>query len=208
MRDKISSDIHLGPYSTDAEKSSFSVTLEATENWLYEDGFDAVKSVYFDKLSALKKIGTPIERRSVEAASRPNAVSTLQRKVEMYKAWLNESQTDAKYSHITDDERQKCHSKCDEVSSWMYEMLDKQGSLSNSVDPAVTCAEISSKSQELTDVCSPIKNKPAPKPKKEEKPAEVEKKQEAKPSEGPQPMETEPAQENTPGDVSDHMQVD
>jgi len=208
MRDKISSDIHLGPYSTDAEKSSFSVTLEATENWLYEDGFDAVKSVYFDKLSALKKIGTPIERRSVEAASRPNAVSTLQRKVEMYKAWLNESQTDSKYSHITDDERQKCHSKCDEVSSWMYEMLDKQGSLSNSVDPAVTCAEISSKSQELTDVCSPIKNKPAPKPMKEEKPPEVEKKQEAKPSEGPQPMETEPAQENTPGDVSDHMQVD
>lgn len=212
MRDKITSDSHLGPYSTDVEKSVFSTALEATENWLYEEGFDATKSVYFDKLSEVKKIGTPIERRGVEASARPNAISTLQRKVEMYKAWLNDSQSDEMYSHISDEERKKCHSKCDEVFSWMYDMLDKQGSLAANVDPAVTCAEINTKSKELTDICSPIKNKPAPMPKKVDvKPAEVGHKEGAKQdeaTEGSHPMDAEPTDETTSQNPTEDMQID
>merc|ERR1712137_807973 len=128
-RDKITSESHLAPFASDEEKGTFSAALESTENWLYEDGFDATKSVYSDKLSELQKIGTPIERRQVEAGARPASVAGLQRNVEFYNNWLNSSQGEEKYAHITDEERQKCRSKCDEVSSWMYDMLDKQGSL-------------------------------------------------------------------------------
>jgi len=192
MRDKIVSESGLAPYATEDEKSSFPTALENTENWLYEDGFDATKSVYAEKLGALQKIGAPIENRHTETTTRPGAVATLQRKVEMYTQFLNDSQVLTEYAHITDEERQKGHAKCDEISSWMYEMLDKQGSVAINVDPVVTVAEIHVKSQELTDVCSPIRNKPAPKPKKEEK--KPEEKAPEKPAEG----EEKPAEAQAP----------
>lgn len=36
------------------DKSSFLLTLEDTENWLYEDGEDQQKQVYVDRLASLK----------------------------------------------------------------------------------------------------------------------------------------------------------
>ena len=211
MRDKIISDSGLAPYASEQEKSTFSSALEDTENWLYEDGFDATKSVYADKLAELTKIGGPIERREYETNARPGAVSLLQRTVETFTQWLNESAGQTEYAHITDEERQKCHSKCDEVSSWMYDILDKQGSLAVSVDPVVSVAEINAKVKELTDVCNPVRNKPAPKPAKVEK---KEEKKEEKPAETPQseatgePMEAETTE--TPAEVekSEPMETD
>ena len=38
------------------ERDSFSIKLEDTENWLYEDGEDQQKQVYIDKLAELKVI--------------------------------------------------------------------------------------------------------------------------------------------------------
>lgn len=36
------------------DKGSFLLTLEDTENWLYEDGEDQQKQVYVDRLASLK----------------------------------------------------------------------------------------------------------------------------------------------------------
>lgn len=38
------------------DRDAFSLKLEDTENWLYEDGEDQPKQVYIDKLSELKVI--------------------------------------------------------------------------------------------------------------------------------------------------------
>jgi len=84
MRDKIISESQLAPYCTEAEKTAFSSLLESFENWLYEDGFDATKSVYIKKIEELKKHGTPIENRQYEARTRPNAMTMLQKTIEKY----------------------------------------------------------------------------------------------------------------------------
>jgi len=190
MRDKIISESHLKPFCGENEANRFSDLLEKTENWLYEEGFDATKSVYVEKLAQLKKIGDPIAFRKSEAALRPNAFSTLQTAVENYSNWLNTSVGDEKYSHITDEDRQKCHQKCDEVSSWMYDMMDKTGSMAPTADPIVTASSILSKVKELNRVVSPIMNKPKPKPKPKEEPKAEAKKEEKKAEEG-EPMETD-----------------
>lgn len=169
MRDKVTMESQLAKYGTEEEKSAFLAKQEAMENWLYEDGFDATKSVYAEKLSELKKFGGPIENRQVEAQARPNAVRSLQDNLEKFKSWVLESQTNEIYAHITDEERQQCLNKCDEVSSWMYDMLDKQGGLPLHADPVLTVMEINNKNREVTNVCSPIRHKPAPK-KEEPKP--------------------------------------
>jgi heat shock protein 4 len=177
MRDKISSDSQLANFGTQAEKDAFDKKQSEIDNWLYEDGFDATKSVYAAKLAELKKIGGPIEARASEAEGRPAAAAAIQGTVEKYKNWLSSAQGNEKYAHITDEDLDKCHKACDSTSSWVYDMLDKQGSLGQDVDPAFTIADLSVKSQELTNVVGPIMHKPAPKPKKEaapkeEKPAE------------------------------------
>lgn len=163
MRDKITSSSHLADFATDEEKEAFTTKQESIENWLYEDGFDATKSVYADKLAELKAIGGPIEARYSEGQGRSSALSSLQANLEKYKTWLNESQSNEKYAHITDEERNVCFGKCDEISSWMYDLMDKQGSLPASADPVLRVVDINAKNQELVNVCSPIQYKPVPK---------------------------------------------
>eukprot|EP00579_Thalassiosira_antarctica_P008591 CAMPEP_0201882468 /NCGR_PEP_ID=MMETSP0902-20130614/13955_1 /ASSEMBLY_ACC=CAM_ASM_000551 /TAXON_ID=420261 /ORGANISM="Thalassiosira antarctica, Strain CCMP982" /LENGTH=840 /DNA_ID=CAMNT_0048410995 /DNA_START=37 /DNA_END=2559 /DNA_ORIENTATION=- len=165
MRDKIISESQLASFCTEAEKTAFSTMLENFENWLYEDGFDAAKSVYVKKLAELKKHGTPIENRQYEARTRPNAMSMLQKTIEKYTSWLNTSAGDENYAHVTDVERASCSDKLDKASAWMYDMLDKQGGLAANVDPAVTVEKIYGMNKEVNDVASPIVNKPKPKPK-------------------------------------------
>ena len=198
MRDKIISESQLASYCTEAEKTTFSTKLESYENWLYEDGFDANKSAFVKKLEELKVLGNPIENREYEARTRPNAMTMLQKTIEKYTSWLNSSQGDENYAHITDEERTKCSDKLDKTSAWMYDMLDKQGGLTANVDPVVTCEQIYGNNKELNDVVSPIMHKPKPKPKpkveekKVETPAKEEEKagDEAKKEESAEPMDT------------------
>jgi molecular chaperone DnaK (HSP70) len=173
MRDKIISDSHLAPFASEEEKKKFSTLLETTENWLYEDGYDATKSVYADKLQALKQCGTLIEIRQQESLTRPNAMTVLQRTIEKYQSWSNSAGGDEQYSHITEEELMKCREACDSAASWMYDVMDKQGSRSSYQDPVVTTVEINTKTNELTKAISPIMHKPKPKPKPEEKKEEM-----------------------------------
>lgn len=200
MRDKIVSESQLASFCTEDEKSAFSNMLENFENWLYEDGFDATKSVYVNKLAELKKSGDPIESRSYEAKARPNAMAMLQKTLEKYTSWLNTSAGDENYAHITEEERSKCQKMCDDSTAWMYDSLDKQGGLAANVDPAVTVAQIYAKNKEVTDTVSPIMHKPKPKPKVEEKkqePADEQKKEEETKKEeaAAEPMDTSESME-------------
>jgi len=212
MRDKITMESSLGAYASQAEKDAFMKKNEETENWLYEDGFDAEKDILSKKLLELKSLGGPVEKRSAEAAARPLAVASLQKNVEKYKKWLANAQANDDFSHITEEEFSTCHKKCDEVSNWLYEMLDKQGSLAQNVDPAFYASEVNEKNKGMSNVCSPIVHKPKPKP-KVESPKE-EGKTEASPTEGATegtdskkesvPMETEAEAEKK----VDKMEVD
>jgi len=194
MRDQIVSESRLQPFCTDEEREVFSKALEDTENWLYEDGFDAAKSVYAEKLAEVKKMGDPIVFRYGESTTRNTAVSALQRNIEKYKNWVQSAQGDEKYEHITEEEISICYSKCDDISSWLYDMLDKQGGLPANVNPAFTCQDVQNKNKELTAVINPIMSKPKPKPKKEEKKEDEAKKEEGTEEKAsgdePQPMDT------------------
>merc|ERR1712176_1674899 len=208
MRDKITMESSLGAYASQAEKDEFIKKNEETESWLYEDGFDAKKDVLSKKLIELKSLGGPIEKRSAEAAARPLAVASLQKNVEKYKKWLANAQANDDFSHITEEEFSTCHKKCDEVSNWLYEMLDKQGSLAQNVDPAFYASEVNEKNKGMSNVCSPIVHKPKPKPPKAEPPKEEAKPAtdpaaEAKASNEPTPMETDETV-----DKEDKMEVD
>ena len=191
MRDKIISDSGLGPYGTEKEKTAFSKKNEEMENWLYDDeGFNATKKVYAEKLAQLKKLGGPIEYRQSEAAGRPTAQSNLQAALELYRNWVNNE--GSSLAHITDEERQKVSKMCDETSAWMYEQMDKQGDLPLDVDPVLTTEKLNVKLTELKRECGPIMRKPVPKA-----PAPTTKKQESANKDAPEE-----------GNKEDPMEVD
>lgn len=160
MRDKIASESILGMYATAEEKDAFVTKNEATENWLYEEGFDATKSVYAEKLSELKALGGPIEQRAAEAQGRAAAVSSLQATIDQYRSWVNESQSNEAYAHITDEDRESVRNTVDGISGWMYEMLDQQGGLSPNQDAVLKIVDLTAKTQELNSKCGPIMRKP------------------------------------------------
>jgi len=53
-----------GPRVTQ-DRDAFSLRLEDTENWLYEDGEDQLKQVYIDRLTELKVANTTANTKHI-----------------------------------------------------------------------------------------------------------------------------------------------
>merc|ERR1712238_556489 len=74
---------------------------------------------------------------------------------------------------------------------WIYDLLDKQGSLGLDVDPVFSAADVNAKNKEVSSVCSPIVHKPKPKPKEEPKADTEPAKTDTESTKNPNDMETD-----------------
>merc|ERR1712087_794459 len=158
----------LGPYMQDDARQSFIKELNAMEDWLYDDGYDAEKIAFEERLKNLKLTGDPVARRSTEAKRRPECIKLLNRTIAEGKA-LAETK-DKKYEHISKEEREKAIKICKDAENWLTGQLKKQDPLSLADDPVVLCETIEQKAKESREKYTKIMNKPKPKPKKEKKP--------------------------------------
>lgn len=88
-------------YVQESEKSTLLSGLSEAEDWLYsEEGEDATKSAYVQKLDSLKAHGDPIVLRWKESEDRPRAAAGLRESLNLY---LSQAQSgDAKYEHISE----------------------------------------------------------------------------------------------------------
>ena len=81
-------------------------------------------------LTELRRIDDPLEARRYEAKTQPSAMKSLQGSIESYNNWFNTTATtDEQFSHLTEEELKKCHGACDAAAAWVYEVMDKEGSL-------------------------------------------------------------------------------
>uniref|UniRef100_A0A8C1J189 Heat shock protein 4a n=1 Tax=Cyprinus carpio TaxID=7962 RepID=A0A8C1J189_CYPCA len=171
MRDKLHG--VLESFVSEADRDSFSLKLEDTENWLYEEGEDQQKQVYIDKLVELKKLGEPIQNRYTEAEERPKAFDELGRQIQQYRK-VFEAYKDELYDHLDELEMMKVEKQVNETMTWMNNKMNLQSKQSLSQDPVVKAQEIQAKTKELYSACNHIVTKPKPKvePPKEEMAAE------------------------------------
>uniref|UniRef100_A0A8C2GAX5 Heat shock protein 4a n=1 Tax=Cyprinus carpio TaxID=7962 RepID=A0A8C2GAX5_CYPCA len=173
MRDKLHG--VLESFVSEADRDSFSLKLEDTENWLYEEGEDQQKQVYIDKLVELKKLGEPIQNRYTEAEERPKAFDELGRQIQQYrKVFEAYKAKDELYDHLDELEMMKVEKQVNETMTWMNNKMNLQSKQSLSQDPVVKAQEIQAKTKELYSACNHIVTKPKPKvePPKEEMAAE------------------------------------
>jgi len=169
MRDKLCTS--LEEFVQEDARSSFTLTLEDTENWLYEDGEDEVKSVYVDKLASLKNIGNPIVNRYREAETRPRAFQELGMALQLiFKAIEAYKAKDEKYEHIPTAEMEKVEKCYGEKQELFNTYMNQCQALQKHQDPPITTANIIEHRTSLEKTCHPILNKPKPKPKVEEPP--------------------------------------
>ncbi|KAL2094637.1 hypothetical protein ACEWY4_009356 [Coilia grayii] len=188
MRDRLHG--ALEKFVTEEERDSFTLKLEDTENWLYEDGEDQQKQVYIDKLAELKKVGQPIMERYQESEERPKAFEKLGKLLQQYMKIVEQyKMKEEKYDHLEEADISKVDKKVNETMIWMNSKMNQQSKQSLTQKPVVTVKEIEAKTKELLDICSPIVTKPKP---KVELPKEEEKAEENGPVNGQQAGEAQP----------------
>uniref|UniRef100_A0A7N8YLF1 Heat shock protein 4a n=1 Tax=Mastacembelus armatus TaxID=205130 RepID=A0A7N8YLF1_9TELE len=173
MRDKLHG--VLEKFVNEADRDAFSLKLEDTENWLYEDGEDQQKQVYIDKLAELKKIGQPIYERYIESEERPKAFEDLGRQLQMYmkiiEAYKLGRTQNKTYAHLDELEVTRVDKHVNDTMVWMNSKMNQQNSQNLTMEPVVKVEEIKAKTKELYSACNPVVTKPKPKvePPKEEK---------------------------------------
>lgn len=182
--------------------SKFNSEMLNMEDWLYDEGADAMKSEYKKKLAELKKTGDPVEQRAAQHKTRPERIASLKSQIGHWSKLA--ASTEEKYSHITEEERKKVTDECAATDTWLANLIIKQDQLEKFKTPILTTTMLDAKKEELSKSCSKVMNKkkpPPPKPKEEPKP---EKKEEAAPAaaegegeEADKPAEDAPAAAET-----------
>ncbi|XP_026794507.3 heat shock 70 kDa protein 4a isoform X1 [Pangasianodon hypophthalmus] len=170
MRDKLHG--ALEKFVSEEDRDAFSLKLEDTENWLYEEGEDQQKQVYIDKLAELKKLGQPIQERAIEAEERPKAFEELGKQIQKYMKILEAYKAkDEQYEHLDELEVMKVEKQVNEAMNWMNSKMNEQSKQSLTLEPVIKAGEIQAKTKELSSTCNPIISKPKPKvePPKEDK---------------------------------------
>ncbi|XP_072486137.1 heat shock 70 kDa protein 4 [Notamacropus eugenii] len=162
MRDKLNG--LYEKFVSEDDRNSFTLKLEDTENWLYEDGEDQPKHVYIDKLTELKNLGQPIKNRFQESEERPKAFEELGKQIQMFMKVIDAFRNkEEQYDHLDAADVVKVEKSANEAMEWMNNKLNLQNKQSLTVDPIVKTRDIEAKTKELISICNPIVTKPRPK---------------------------------------------
>ncbi|KAI0044630.1 heat shock protein 70 [Auriscalpium vulgare] len=165
MRAKL--DERYAPFVQPQEKEKILAELAKNEDWLYsEDGEDASKSAYVERLDAAKALGDPVTNRWREFEERPRAAAQLRETVNSYITQATSG--DDKLSHIDDKDKQSIVEKGATIQKWLEDQTVRQSERPKNIDPVLTAAEIEKKREELIFFATPILTRPKPKPPKVE----------------------------------------
>jgi heat shock protein 4 len=150
-------------YVQPQEKEKLLVALHEAEEWLYtEEGEEALKSAYVERLAALKTLGDPIASRYFESENRPKAIAALRDTLNHYLSLATSSEE--KYAHIEEKDKQSVVEKCANIQKWLEDQIVRQAERPKDVEPVLTEAEIARKRDEVIYFATPIMSKPKPKP--------------------------------------------
>ncbi|KAG2185006.1 hypothetical protein INT43_000919 [Umbelopsis isabellina] len=144
-------------------KDKYISELNTVEDWLYDEGEDATKSVYVSKLDELKKTGSPVAEKYRESEERPRAARYLTQAVE--KLTREAMSSDDKYSHIPAHEKQDVVDRADRARRWLDQQLAKQDQVPKHETPVLFSRDITKEQEALYAFANPILNKPKPAPK-------------------------------------------
>lgn len=134
-------------FASESEREGISISLQQTEDWLYEDGDDETEKVYTSKMEELKKLVDPIETRFNDEEARAQATRELLKCIVDYRTAV---QSLATY------ERDAVINECNKAELWLREKSQQQDSLPKNADPVLWSHEIKKKTEALDTYCRNI----------------------------------------------------
>jgi heat shock protein 4 len=168
------------------------------EEWLYNDGSDAVVADYQSRLDTLKVIGAaaiqrqrtseelPFEHKQFEAKMKPLKLSAL-------------AKVHAPVEHITEEELNVVIAKCDAALEWAATKINEYTAQPKHEDAKIATANFGAKFLECEIAVKTVIYKKAPaNPQEEAQPKEEAKKEEAKKEEAPAADAAAPAEPSQP----------
>ncbi|GMH66219.1 hypothetical protein TrRE_jg9880, partial [Triparma retinervis] len=162
----------LDAVSTPEQRDSLVALASSTEEWLYDDGYDAGLEQFNEKY---KELNTPADKmffRLAELTKRPAAVSKCRDKLAKTRALMGKWETDREW--VTEEERNDVLEKVEKAEKWLDGKLEEQGEVKKWEDPAFRSAEVPAITKGLEQLVMRLGKKPKPKPPKEEKKEEEE----------------------------------
>ncbi|KAL7281832.1 hypothetical protein ACG7TL_005155 [Trametes sanguinea] len=160
-------DERYAPFVQAEEKERIKAALQEAEDWLYsEEGEDATKSVYQQKIDALHKLADPVINRYKEAEQRSRVVSELRETINNYMSQATSG--DERFAHIDEKDKQSIVEKCATIQKWLDDQMARQSERPKNVDPAFTAAQVLQKKDEIIYFATPILTRPKPRPPKTE----------------------------------------
>merc|ERR1719276_53053 len=198
MRDKIAESGEYGAYISNADRDKFNQDLTAAEDWLY-DNMEGTKAQFIEKLDELKGTGDAVAWRFKEAGMRDDWIAAVAGTIANYRAAAENPSE--KYGHIAPEKLAKITASCGELEKWLGDMRAKQASLPKHERPALLCAEMEKKNQEVAKMADDILKEPKPAPPKPEAEKKDDAKDEAK-------KEDEPKAAEQPADGPPNADVD
>lgn len=155
-------DMHLRPFISDDDRSTFMAALDASEDWLYGDGENCTKSEYVARLEELKAMGDPVVLRHKEAESRGPALANLKKAIEDAHAFV--ASTDEKYEHISAEDRQKVTDVAAAAQKWLDDNEAAQAAKAQTEAPAFLTSAVEAQITPVTRETKNVSSKPKPKP--------------------------------------------
>jgi len=159
MRGKI--EVQYNEYVTEEDKVKLIALLNETEEWLYNEGEEATKSTYSEKLEQLYKLGNPITKRWKESQELPNAEKVLREAI--FKYTQNANSVEERFSHISLEDRQQVIERCVKTEEWLDKRMQSQLAIPKSKDPVVLSQDLLKEREQVVMFCSGIMSKPKPK---------------------------------------------
>jgi len=189
----------LEDFMQEDDRNQYTLKLEDMENWLYEDGEFAERSVYLNKLTELKDKGEAVKKRKREWEERTPAMNQFGQCLQLaQKAVDSFKGGDEKFNHLDPAEVSKVEKAIAEKLEWFNRMAGELNKMAKTADPPVLASQFIQEKDSFWNMASGILNKPKPKvepppPAKEEPP-----KDDATPPETAADQQAPPSSEPAP----------
>eukprot|EP00559_Dactyliosolen_fragilissimus_P008936 CAMPEP_0184862262 /NCGR_PEP_ID=MMETSP0580-20130426/6742_1 /TAXON_ID=1118495 /ORGANISM="Dactyliosolen fragilissimus" /LENGTH=937 /DNA_ID=CAMNT_0027360033 /DNA_START=157 /DNA_END=2970 /DNA_ORIENTATION=+ len=155
----------IGAVSTLEQREALLKSAEESEEWMYEDGYDADLETFNSKYLDLSEPAEKIFFRVKEATARPEAIKALQTKlkkvIDLMTKW------EKTMEHITQEEREEVLAKVEDVRKWITEKEEAQAAVDPTTDPIFTSDEVPTQTKPIEILVGTLSRKPKPKPKVE-----------------------------------------
>ncbi|EAR85326.2 DnaK protein (macronuclear) [Tetrahymena thermophila SB210] len=160
-------DSNFQKFSVESERKEALELAEQNNEWLEgDDSFNAVYEDYKQRLTAMRNVVKPIQKRMEEYNKRPQALNNTLNKITDFASKV--SKLNKTMSWVTDEQKLPIVKLLNQTSSWLQEKIEAQDKLELHQDPAFTVLELEMKVNEIKREFDRIKRIKKPKEEKKE----------------------------------------